>query len=321
MKHIFGKHKSARLLAAAFIGTALMSAEVPAITNGYVVMTDQVNVRQLPSVNSNIVTVLDEGDPVLVTFGPSDGWYEIYMNNSCFYVKDDYIVLEGQVGFAEYYYFQHGVTYPGPALKATGSASSSVPSVSSSLSGTGTSAYSTSSLSSVSSSEDDRSYSSYSNSSSSSSDTSYSSSDYSDTSYSSSDYSDTSYSSSSSSDTSYSSSDYSSSYDDSGASDYTGSSSSSQSGTYLGNFKLTAYCHCAICNGVAGNPTASGVMPTTGHTVAMGGIPFGTQLLINGTVYTVEDRGTPYGHVDIFVGSHDEALQFGVQYADVYQLN
>ena len=57
-------------------------------------------------------------------------------------------------------------------------------------------------------------------------------------------------------------------------------------------------------------------MPSAGHTVAMAGVPFGTQLLINGTVYTVEDLGTPYGHVDIYFGSHEEALSFGLQYAD-----
>lgn len=106
-------------------------------------------------------------------------------------------------------------------------------------------------------------------------------------------------------------------------SDTEGSSGSTGSGqgTYLGNFMLTAYCNCAQCCGTAGNATASGVMPSTGHTVAMAGVPFGTQLLINGTVYTVEDLGTPYGHVDIYFGSHEEALSFGLQYADVYQLN
>ena len=98
-------------------------------------------------------------------------------------------------------------------------------------------------------------------------------------------------------------------------------SGSSSQGTYLGNFMLTGYCNCAQCCGTAGNATASGVMPTAGHTVAMAGVPFGTQLLINGTVYTVEDLGTPYGHVDIYCGSHSEALSFGLQYADVYQLN
>lgn len=98
-------------------------------------------------------------------------------------------------------------------------------------------------------------------------------------------------------------------------------SGSSSQGTYLGNFTLTGYCNCAQCCGTAGNATASGVMPSAGHTVAMAGVPFGTQLLINGTVYTVEDLGTPYGHVDIYFGSHEEALSFGLQSADVYQLN
>lgn len=106
-----------------------------------------------------------------------------------------------------------------------------------------------------------------------------------------------------------------------GSSDVSSDSSNSGQGTYLGNFTLTAYCNCAQCCGTAGNATASGAMPTSGHTVAMAGVPFGTQLLINGTVYMVEDLGTPYGHVDIYFDSHAEALSFGLQYADVYQLN
>lgn len=90
-------------------------------------------------------------------------------------------------------------------------------------------------------------------------------------------------------------------------------------GSFLGSFKLTAYCSCPICCGPwSGGPTASGKMPTEDHTVAMAGLPFGTELIINGEVYTVEDRGTPYGHVDIYMNDHQQALQFGVQYADVY---
>lgn len=98
-------------------------------------------------------------------------------------------------------------------------------------------------------------------------------------------------------------------------------SENSGQGTYLGNFLLTGYCSCAQCCGTAGNATASGTMPSSGHTVAMAGVPFGTQLSINGTIYTVEDLGTPYGHVDIYFDSHDQALSFGTQYADVYQVN
>ena len=98
-------------------------------------------------------------------------------------------------------------------------------------------------------------------------------------------------------------------------------SSDSIQGKYLGNFTLTAYCNCAQCCGTAGNLTASGTVPTAGRTVAMAGVPFGTQLLINGTVYTVEDLGTPYGHVDIYFDNHSDALSFGLQTAEVYQLN
>ena len=67
--------------------------------------------------------------------------------------------------------------------------------------------------------------------------------------------------------------------------------------------------------------TASGTVPTAGRTVAMNGIPFGTKQLINGVVYTVEDRGVPYGHVDVYYDTHSQALGNGRYYADVYQLN
>lgn len=92
--------------------------------------------------------------------------------------------------------------------------------------------------------------------------------------------------------------------------------------TYLGNFTLTAYCACPQCCGAyASGYTASGTYATEGVTVAMGGVDFGTRLCINGHIYTVEDRGTAYGHVDIFFSSHSAALAFGLQHADVYKVN
>lgn len=88
------------------------------------------------------------------------------------------------------------------------------------------------------------------------------------------------------------------------------------SGNYLGRFKLTAYCSCPICCGKwSGGATAGGTVPVQGRTVAMAGVPFGTKLVIGGLIYTVEDRGTPYGHVDIYMNSHTDATNFGVQYA------
>lgn len=98
-------------------------------------------------------------------------------------------------------------------------------------------------------------------------------------------------------------------------------SQNNSNGNYLGRFTLTGYCNCEKCGGHESGLTASGTTPVPGRTVAMGGVPFGTKLLINGNVYTVEDRGVPYGHVDIFFNSHEEALQFGRGTADVYQVN
>ncbi len=110
---------------------------------------------------------------------------------------------------------------------------------------------------------------------------------------------------------------------DSTASQSESSAESTGNLTYLGNFKLTAYCACEKCCGkwaASAGITASGAQCEEGVTVAMGGVPFGTQLSINGHVYTVQDRGTSYGHVDVYFSSHSAALAFGLQYADVYQV-
>ena len=85
-----------------------------------------------------------------------------------------------------------------------------------------------------------------------------------------------------------------------------------------GNCRITFYCHCAACNGRAGANYASGVQPTVNHTVATGSLPFGTRLMIDGQEYVVEDRGVGDFEIDIFVASHEEALQRGLYYRDVY---
>lgn len=83
-------------------------------------------------------------------------------------------------------------------------------------------------------------------------------------------------------------------------------------------FKATAYCNCSKCCGKwAGGNTASGTVPTAGRTIAVDTsvIPFGTKVIINGTIYVAEDTGTLIkgNRIDIFFDSHEEALQFGVQ--------
>lgn len=89
-----------------------------------------------------------------------------------------------------------------------------------------------------------------------------------------------------------------------------------------GQCTITHYDDCPQCCGQwSGGNTASGVPPTVNHTVACNGLPFGTRLMINGQEYIVEDRGdSRMGDfwIDIFVGSHDEALARGMYSADVY---
>ena len=91
-----------------------------------------------------------------------------------------------------------------------------------------------------------------------------------------------------------------------------------------GRYKVTAYCSCAKCCGKTNGITASGVKATANHTIAAPStFAFGTQLLINGKTYTVEDRGGAIqgNRIDIYMNSHSEALAWGVRYLDVEVLN
>ena len=85
-----------------------------------------------------------------------------------------------------------------------------------------------------------------------------------------------------------------------------------------GNCRITFYCNCSACCGSwAGSPTASGVMPTAERTAAAD-LPFGTRLLIDDVQYVVQDRGVSGMCIDIYVDSHEEALNRGMYYTDVY---
>lgn len=89
--------------------------------------------------------------------------------------------------------------------------------------------------------------------------------------------------------------------------------------TYLGDWTTTAYCPCGICCGeYATGYTASGTLATANHTVACGSLPFGTHVMIDGIIYTVEDTGVEGEWIDIFFDSHDEALIYGMQTKEIY---
>ena len=88
--------------------------------------------------------------------------------------------------------------------------------------------------------------------------------------------------------------------------------------SYLGVYTITAYCGCTQCTGGLGI-TASGVTPTEGWTVACNSLPFGTQISINGNTYEVQDTGNMNDRtIDIYMNSHEDAVAFGMQTADVY---
>ena len=96
--------------------------------------------------------------------------------------------------------------------------------------------------------------------------------------------------------------------------------------TSIGEFIITAYCPCSICCGEYSNPsnpkTASGVIATANHTIAADTnvLPFGTEVIIDGQFYVVEDvgGGVKGYHIDMFFDSHLEALKFGRQTKEVY---
>ena len=99
----------------------------------------------------------------------------------------------------------------------------------------------------------------------------------------------------------------------------------------LGTYKLTAYCSCSKCCGkwASLRPNgkvygASGVELKANHSIAVDTsvIPYGTVVKINGTEYVAEDCGglVKGSHIDIYFDSHEEAVAFALQYAEVFIL-
>jgi 3D (Asp-Asp-Asp) domain-containing protein len=102
----------------------------------------------------------------------------------------------------------------------------------------------------------------------------------------------------------------------------------------LGEYKLTAYCSCEKCCGYwatirpldeDGNPivyTADGSVAKQGVTIAADTsvLPFDSKILIDGHEYIVQDRGGAIkgNRIDVYFESHEEALQFGVQYKEIF---
>lgn len=103
---------------------------------------------------------------------------------------------------------------------------------------------------------------------------------------------------------------------------------SGKKGELIGNFKITAYCNCKKCCGQyspeAGGKgtTKTGTMPQAGLTIATDPsvIPLGSYVSFNEHIYHAEDIGGAIkgNHIDLYVNSHEEALNWGVKTLPVY---
>ena len=99
-----------------------------------------------------------------------------------------------------------------------------------------------------------------------------------------------------------------------------------KAGDSLGTVVTSGYCNCTICCGQwSGGPTASGAYPSGNHTLAVDAynpiVPIGTQVIMNGVLYTVEDTGNLNAHgvdFDVYYDSHSEALAHGHRSYEAY---
>ena len=89
--------------------------------------------------------------------------------------------------------------------------------------------------------------------------------------------------------------------------------------SYYGQCRITFYCAGSCCCGAyATGYTANGSPVQANHTAANGALPFGTVIVVDGQEYVVEDRGVGAYEIDIYVPTHQEALNRGLYYTDVY---
>lgn len=96
----------------------------------------------------------------------------------------------------------------------------------------------------------------------------------------------------------------------------------------VARFNTSAYCSCARCCGKSNGITSSGAQAKEWYTIAAGaGLPIGTVVYIpslaskpNGGWFVVEDRGGAISNnkIDIFMGSHAAAIQFGRRSLECY---
>ncbi|MBT9776331.1 phosphatase [Clostridium sp. MCC353] len=96
---------------------------------------------------------------------------------------------------------------------------------------------------------------------------------------------------------------------------------SPKAGDSLGLFTTSGYCNCEKCS-KGHNLTYAGTVPQAQHTISadLNLLPLGTKVVINGIVYTVEDKGSGVNgnEIDIYYEDHDDAWDHGLQTVEVF---
>lgn len=89
----------------------------------------------------------------------------------------------------------------------------------------------------------------------------------------------------------------------------------------MGEFRVTYYCPCHECSEGYGRKTATGTYAKEGRTIAVDPsvIPYGATVIVDGQRFIAEDcgGGIKGDEIDIFLESHSETEELGVQYLDV----
>lgn len=97
----------------------------------------------------------------------------------------------------------------------------------------------------------------------------------------------------------------------------------------LGEFKLTAYCSCAKCCGKWAYNRPNGIIYGAigeelkeGYSIAVDPsvIPYRTEVIIDGEIYKAQDCGGAIkgNRIDVYFEDHNDALDFGVQYKEIF---
>lgn len=97
----------------------------------------------------------------------------------------------------------------------------------------------------------------------------------------------------------------------------------------LGEFKLTAYCSCEKCCGIWAYDRPNGIVYGAigeelkeGYSIAVDPsvIPYKTEVIIDGITYKAQDCGGAIkgNRIDVYFEDHDDALDFGVQYKEIF---